>query len=1767
MTDTLMREIPMPNPTVNAAQANDLRAWVGFEGGAAILRRFEAHSGAKGFFLRTATDDPKGEAVREKALAAGFVELKTRGTLRMIFPDGKFPFSARQLADILGGHTFRLTLGELMSDKWTIQLPERAPGMVKPSEKAEIQPNPAKIETIGLNIHGEEVIRDDSGRFFRKVNQDSGKSRYIHESAEDKPTLFLRATRREDLVAIASSLIVMAGRGTLHRADMMRVIEASLEDGPHGHFEMGVNEAFEIVREHMLREISAIAIENEASREKFIAAMRLSASTGFVLSRPSASNGMLQPSPAMIAFMRRAVRGQGAVSMRVSDDMKIALPRVERDDAPLQVYDLGEIPSDGIPGYVNNVLARHQPAGRTILRIPGTLDVEEFDRLRNEIGLNYALEAVAEISAAVADGVQDGPSSRFIFIGERRPEPLDALPLAAQRTFNVLTTDDLMNLERELMRSRARIRDFHDGVEAEQGAEDTREENARQRPYMPLSRVTEPFTMIPYALEGASAKSLDRIRRDFEATGGVDATVSSALGLSIGQLGEVLTAEQVDAVAMRMHAAGRRRGFLLADQTGVGKGRSLAAMARAHIRSKPVLIAEQDLENDADAAVDQDQHDHASLPGSRGKRRVLYFTESAPINAPDVMRDLVDVGAIDEISPLFLTSGSQFIHTTTDSATGEEIKREFAAPKRARRNQIMSEGVWPEEHDVIITTYSSFRGGEGDPSTVWLENALDENTLLVLDEAHNALNPKSRQGRNIRAAIEAVGPENVIYGTATPAREPSGMNLYSALLPEDTEGRLDDLLENMQAGGEVAQEAFATMLAEDGVMLRRDHDLSNIDFKVSLPDDALMLRYQQIMNAFSPVVELMIEGSSQISEHLGRASARLYGDLIRRGFSREAARAQTNELNQYSTALGSPLSNLARIAMNAIKIDQVVDQALEEIADGRKPLITFHSTNAALFKEIASDPDASDENLTLKDQIRRIHDRMYKITVDGERLDAREQYPDVAQTADAIDALIEDLDGSLSASPIDALVEKLEHAGIAVGEISGRTQCYRDGRIQRRTDRNRRETIDRFNDGELDVLIYNAAGATGGSYHSSPKFKDQRPRTMIELEAPTDVIKYVQSLGRGNRYGQVHNPRVVSVMTGLTPEMRILQQRNRKLRSLGASVDGNRSHPMLLDDVPDLLNKVGDEATRNVLLSMPALARRLGFPEFAEEENAQQQNDAMDEGAGGGSDVESLANKVLARSIMLTARDQDDLVQRIRMEFDALIEELDSRNANPLRPKQLDGQVELRATSLYSGVEIEADDIDTSAFLSPLYMQTGIHHFTEEAWSGEKLVEAVETCRRLYGSEGFESYAARITQNLPALLRPYLPEGVDISDALENPEGVSPRFKRVHARLTDLAWLLENIRPGVSIRFPSELDSLGLERRTIVGIQPPREKSHYDIPSAYKVSVISPGMSKPEIVSLGRLTSLNQESIFFRPGISETFDPEYLERFDRDGMMARRLPVQVLTGNILQAITEAKRHDLGSVSLYRDEAGQIHRGIVVAKSKVNMEALPVNLSGGRMMAEAAMRFVETRRAKGDGDEGRTGYMRMWGNISGKGGMGERSDAEMIVSVTANSFRLDMLPMKKATYSFYADRPGLYELMYRKPLPQKSDAPARASRKIGNNAAHVVRIKFDNDADLARMYAILELIDRPAMTDGSHREMINNLINDLEGLGKGREGIGEIALSQLEAARSAADLDAGEEDLTVQEQAEDPAEEHPEAEEPVALDELPEPDFDNIDWEV
>lgn len=1691
--------------------------WISFPGGEARMRRVVTGDGRTGLLLLVGAGE-RGAQISEVATEHGFLPTPSNPRVLRYFK-GQTDRTVRipDLAAALGAEVIEVGMDRILSPEMTVTLVPRAPRMEeRQAGKGRGVPDPETVEPIGLNLRGEEVVRDATGRFFRRVAAEDGSRSFVHEEEGGAPPLFLRALKASDLDGVAAGLVNMARQGTLHADDMNRVIEAALEPTPRGRLEMSREEAGELVRSAMLRQITAVSIETGADRAGLLRALRLSAATDFVLSRRSGPGVGIRPSAAVLSLLRRITQGNDRVDFRGHPDLGIALPRMREEVGPLQVLDLSEMGEDGRPAFALNALSRRAAEGVSILIAPGPADSDVNERLRSDLGRSYGVEAVAELSANVADGVRDGTGMTLFLFGDLRPEPLEALPQAALRTFRIATYDDLPNLEREILRSRNRLKDFNRGEAdlAETRAEDSREENVRQRPYMPLSRSGEPFTMIPIALEGATSRALQRVSRDMEGLGGIDAVVAAALGRSPADLRELLTPEQVDAVGMRLNAAERGRGFLLADQTGVGKGRSLAAMSRTHIRANPL-------------------------------NRVLYFTESGTINVPDVCRDLKAVGAWSELRVGFLSAGSKFTDVSVEPATGNVISKEVRSLSDREQKEIFRSGVWPEKYNLLITTYSKFNCREEADPSVWAANAMDENTMIVMDEAHNALNPRSNTGRNVRAALSRIPAGQVVFGTATPARNPQGLNLYQPLLPATAGEGLATILENIQSGGEVAQESFASMLAEDGVMLRRDHDLSNIEFQVNLPDDRRILHYQDVMNRFSPIVEGMIDASTQIGELVGRRQAMEFRNMLNRGVPENVARQMTNELSQYSLAIGGPLANLARITMNALKIDQVVEVAAAEMDMNRKPLITFHSTNAALLSELTrteagrmTDEEAAAlPPLSLKDQIRRIHQALYMVTLDGDRQDARRVSRDVAEAARRVDELIDQLPDDLPVSPVDGLKEKLEANGMRVGEISGRTLCYRNDRIERRTpeERDRRAVIDAFNSGELDVLIYNSAGATGGSYHASPDFKDQRGRTMVELETPVDIIKYVQSQGRGNRYGQVEDPKVVSVMTGLTPEMRIMQQRNGKLRSLGASVDGNRSHPLLLDDVPDLLNKVGDEATRNVLLSMPGLARRLGFTDFAEADAAADRGDGLiDEGSGTAkSGMESLANRVLARSIMLPAAEQEDLVQRIRMEFDVLIEELESRNANPLKPKEFPGRIDIKGTTIFSGQERADEDLDTSVFLSPLYVSTGVHEFTDEAVTAERLIAMVERCSTLHGADGFGPYAERIRQNLPAQMRPHLPAGYDMEAALQDPTGVPGRFATQHAKITDLIWLLENLQPGVAVRFPTLDDVDAMRVNTVVDLIPPQETRHFDLASAYKIRLISPGMSKPETMAVSRLLSRNMEEIRFRPGLSQGLNEAYLEEFTQMARMRRALPVQVLQGNVLQAINVAKENNLGTVSLYRNMEGEVSRGIVIHDSKVDMEKLPVNLPSGLVAAEAVRDAIRARTGPDD-----LKHFRIWGGVDPQGRPGDRFIADIIIKFGANTVTIDMIPLRRTTYEFWSEREGLFEAVHGTALPPMAEVKQKAVRRPGQKHAYLSTFRIDDEEGQDRLYRVLTLLaGLPLQVDGSKREFVNEAIARINRIAAGVEQ----AYQPAPLAVAEAEPDQGEADQTGPAEVPDPDE--------------------------
>ena len=1481
-------------------------------------------NGSSGLLLQV-NDQESYQETRQKAEKMGLLAITNHQSFYLPLKGENWDRELTKLAQALGGIEISLSSKEIPTKPWVLKEFEWGENL-KPQSTSGL--NPEGLHYLGHNSSGIEIFNYLSGNRYRKIIDRMGHPNLQPETMDQHHTYYLRAKTLEDSKALAASILHMSFDRSIRKSDFRNLIEAALEKESPEEIKPNKFEFTQAVKTELVDQLLQHAIEDSGSRTNYHKAIKMAQHLGPLVEPDASSEDGLSPSIHLLILLKRLTRNVNEIDFLGNDWLAKSLPKIySKKDIQNQVYDLTVSRPEVLSERMANILSKRESDGRSMFFVTSEAVSRDVDNIRHEIGKTYTFEAVAEISSHIAIGKYGETPITLLIIGSKRIHVDQSVPEAVKRTFKVDGLSDLDRLYQEILRSKKRILEWEEEHQGNGSGKDGLEENDRQRIYVPLSKVSKTYTMIPKALENSTTTALSRVAKVFEKEGGVDQVVANWLGKSEEELAQILIAEQVDAIAMAEVARRRDRGFLLADQTGIGKGRSLAAISAKAIRE--------------------------------GKK-VIYFTENTEINIPDVWRDFSSIKVLDLLKPVILAVKTVTLHRNdmekpraAKNGTNQPVKIR-TLPAKMRKELYLSE-EWPADCNLIITNYSQFRG-EDTPSRKWAKNSLDKKTLLVLDESQNAISYRSHTGQAIRDMIKAVGRSNVIFSTATPMRNQHNADLYKPLLPNVEGYRLNNILRIKFTGGESAEESFTSMLAEDGVFLRRDHDLSNIDFQVRLPDDETIVRYQKIMDDFSPLIEQVLDCSLRVGALVGQAKGNHYTWLLSNGFDRATAQTEAETSNQYGLSPGSHLARLSRLMINAIKIDQVVNEVVNEINEGRKPLISFHSTGEVLLNEMVSAGSDilqdKELKLTLADHIRRVTNSIYKITLANEEVDARDQCEVIKLLSQEIEEKIDLIDPGLPASPIDTLSEKLNAKGIKVGEISGRNLAYQDNRIVRKPNPGRQQTIERYNNGELDVLMYNMAGATGGSYHSSVDFKDQRPRSLIEMETPLDIIKYVQSQGRTNRYGQVHRPRVVSVMTGLVPEMRIMQQRNCKLRAMGASVDGNRAHPLLLDDIPDFLNKIGDQAAKQVLEANPVFARKLGFSgpiSTLGEQNDQTytSNFFRNQTANNGSHLsQSFSNKLLSRSIVLTSSQQTELVELLKYEFEAIVEELESINANPLKPKELEGHIDIKASVLYSGQEIDHRDIDSSAFLRPLYLATGIHHFHEEPISSEELSGLVSKSRIVDGVDGFAPLGDHLESNLASYLQNLLPPGISFGDAIDNLYDQPYRFKRKYEILKRLINLLKKIKPGVVIQIdegPSKDTSL----RTIVKLFPPKIQFAH-LPQAYRIKIISPGDSQPQQIFLNRLISLPENAIRFQMGLYSGENLRHLKEFNKQSKMERQTPVQILIGNHLAAIGEANHHRLGALSLFRDKYGVIQRGVVMSKGNVDLSKLPVAVPSGRV---------------------------------------------------------------------------------------------------------------------------------------------------------------------------------------------------------------------------
>lgn len=594
---------------------------------------------------------------------------------------------------------------------------------------------------------------------------------------------------------------------------------------------------------------------------------------------------------------------------------------------------------------------------------PGSL-TEESRRFLQTVAARYEIEEVFETGGELAQRVGTNATLRVLAL--RNVAPSQDNPFARLSKLEVAHSWDEVKSRVDEAIARAEVREAES---ASINVEQATAVNQLQSPYIAFSKVGEARTMVPKNLQGPLQAALSEVE---ELHGPIDDYVARELDWGDNTLEQRLGPEQVDGVGLGLNRMERGRGFINEDETGVGKGRQLATFAT-----------------------------WASKKG----RNVIFLTDRANLFS-DLVRDLRDIGEFGRFRPLITNSDGHVFEMVRAAQPQQEGQEGAGEQQPAVEMNLLVKAMPPQEmreilesnrsledlsYNIVFSTYSQI-AGEDNPKAQWLKNQLAD-SLLILDEAHIAAGSDSSIARQVS---EMVGMAwNVVYSSSTWAKTVANLHIYSRAFPETV--NIASLTDMLKRGGESTSEIFSSMLARDGALVRREHDLSRLEF-VFEPDHVNLERNRQVADQMAKVMGLICLLSGDLDKMMVRLS-RTSLDSLRaarevlnqvRGMTREDivdGAMPTGSIFRSAFGAGNMLYQVQRRMNAALNVDNVERLVHRALAENRKPVVVFDDTGETFVRRaIEAQQEVFDErgNLIRADVIRTptLRDLMHKVIED-----------------------------------------------------------------------------------------------------------------------------------------------------------------------------------------------------------------------------------------------------------------------------------------------------------------------------------------------------------------------------------------------------------------------------------------------------------------------------------------------------------------------------------------------------------------------------------------------------------------------------------------------------------------------------------------------------------------------------------------------------------------------------------------------------------------
>ncbi|PSB68598.1 helicase [filamentous cyanobacterium CCP1] len=1009
-------------------------------------------------------------------------------------------------------------------------------------------------------------------------------------------------------------------------------------------------------------------------------------------------------------------------------------------------------------------------------------------------------------------------------------------------------------------------------------------EERKQVPYIPKSQGDPVGTQVPVNMGTALRRALTALEG---MVGPVDTYVMDRLDYdSRDALHQALSAEQIDACALAIANMERGSGFILGDQTGVGKGRVVAAMIR-YARRMGVLP--------------------------------IFVTRDTPLYA-DLIRDLNDIG-MPGFNPLVTNSNLKL-----PLPDGRILKTDTTLHKRMLEQLV--DGGQLRGYDGIFTTYHQMQTVRGQETTrrAFLRR-FAENSLLILDESHEAGGSMSerRKGQENCAPNRADfarhlvhTAQGVVYSSATYAKAPEVMDLYARTDMAKAVDGMGSLTSMVAYGGVPLQQTLATMLTEAGQYCRRERSFEGVRF-----DPAIVPVDREVAENISRIMAGIMQFDRCKQKAVKGMDKRLKSEA-----KAVLADGSTGSAGASSTNFTSIMHNLIDQMLFALKAETTVQQSLSLLRQDRreKPVIAVANTMGSFIQMYATQHDLAVGDaldMDFGDLLRRYLERSRDVIVGdayGEKRRVHLSDDDLSDEGlshyhDVL-ALIAETDFSgVPVSPIDYIIQRLAAEGFRVGEVTGREHIiaygvdgdatYRRRTAEERSKRTAVETVKAFNAGHLDAIILNRSGSTGISLHASAAFADQSPRHMLLAQCERDINLVMQMLGRIHRTGQVVPPSFTLLMADIPAEKRPGIVLMRKMASLNANTTAARSSGIALDDVPDFLNEYGDQVVAELMLFHPDIHERLDYP--------------LQDLDGGHSDAEA-TKRVTGRIPLLPLAEQESLYDLIEQRYTAFLRQQEALGESLLEASTLDLDAKTMAR-----MEIQPADADeTSPFCGAVYLEAVDVKTPRKPYP---TLQVVNTVRK---NLGLGEVTTLTEHDFTATVTCATATVSDVVAALEQEARIyrlfkGDRAKAIDTQLAHVRGILTEFIPGQRVRLVTGKGDVTYG--VVAKVWRPMEgKGSPAAPSAWEVHLLLTDSLQEISLPLSRINTGKDNAATLTVQEHDAVGDEIYSSFDLRQSHNRETR-QMFTGNLLRAYGKYPGHLVN----FTDQQGRIRQGLLTGR--------------------------------------------------------------------------------------------------------------------------------------------------------------------------------------------------------------------------------------------